>query len=84
MLRIDSKNMNFNGTSLIDGVSLVSLNANINEPDNNGYVSINISNIAKLRENIETGKIDINAFIDEILAQPVSTIESEEIEETEE
>lgn len=77
MLRIDSKNMNFNGSSIINNESFVSFNASVNEPDNNGYVSINISDMARLRSNLASVKADIAAFIDEIVKLPAAEPEDD-------
>ena len=70
MLRIDSMNMNYNGTSIVGNSSLISFNANINDPDNNAYVNFSISNMSDFRENLATAKVDIAAFIDEIVKLP--------------
>lgn len=66
MLRIDSKNMNFNGTSIIDETAIASFNASVNETDNNSYVNISIQNLSSVRTNINTFEADLNAFIREI------------------
>lgn len=70
MLRIDAKNMNFSGTSVINDVELAGLNANVNESDNHGYLNININNMNAARENLIALKSDIAAFIDEISKLP--------------
>ena len=70
MLRIDSKNMNFNGTSMVNGLGLASLSASVNDPDNNAYVSINVMDMSSARTNLAALKADVAAFLDEIAKLP--------------
>ena len=78
MLRIDSRNMNFNGTGTFQNQSIISLSASINDPDNNAYVSIGINNWSELRSNFSVIKEDILAFFDEIIRYPANEEEEEE------
>lgn len=81
MLRIDSKNLNFNGTSVIDELSLASFSASINEPDNVGYISVNFNNLNEVRQNLNVITTDLDAFLEEILK---TTTSEEDLEEEEE
>lgn len=70
MLRIDSKNMNFNGTCIVDDRGLASLNANVNDPDNNAYISISIGDMNFARTNLAALEADVIAFLGEIARLP--------------
>lgn len=77
MLRIDSRNVNFNGTSVINDGAFVTMNASVNDPDNNGYISISISDMAKFRANLAAIKVDIASFVGEIVKLPSADGEEE-------
>lgn len=66
MLRIDSRNMNYNGVSMVGDTIIAGFNANVNEPENNAYLNINIQNMSAMRTNIIVFEADLNSFIDEI------------------
>ena len=70
MLRVDSRNINFNATCLVGGDVLASFNASVNDPDNNIYVNVNISNSDRARTNATVLKTDLTEFIEEILKDP--------------
>lgn len=77
MLRIDSRNMNFNGSSVIGDQSFVSFNASINDPDNNGYISINISDMERFRSSLAAVEGDVIAFLEEIVKVPAAAEDEE-------
>lgn len=60
MLRMDGRNVNFNGVSIIDDVQMASMSASAN--GTNLYFSINIDNIATYRLNDTAIDADIEAF----------------------
>ena len=66
MLRIDSRNINFNAVSLINNSTVATYNASVNDPDNNAYINISINDMATVRNNLVTIKTDLDEFIDEI------------------
>ena len=67
MLRFDSRNSNFNATSIIDSNAIASMSASVNEPDNSIYLSINSGNKQLFINNIAVIKNDLIAFIEDIL-----------------
>ena len=67
MLRFDSKNKNFNATSMANDIVVANFNANLNEPDSTLYINISADNTARFSANLATIKIDFEAFVDEVL-----------------
>lgn len=65
MLRIDAKNVNFNGVCMIEDTQVASMSANSN--DNNLYFSIAIENLATYKENQLIVDADIEAFKEAVL-----------------
>ena len=70
MLRVDSKNTNFNAVSIYNGDNIASFNASVNDPGNNAYINFNIDNLTTAKTNISTLKADLNAFLDAIMTEP--------------
>ena len=66
MLRMDGKNVNFNGVSIIDDVQLASMSASASN-GTNIYFSVNIENVASYRLNAAAVDADIEAFKDAVM-----------------
>lgn len=65
MLRMDSKNINFNGSSVIDDVAVANFGAN--HDGNNVYFNMNISNIELYKVNKSSVEADFFEFCNEVL-----------------
>lgn len=72
MLRIDSRNVNFNGACLLSDEVIASVSASINDPENTAYVSISIANMRAVRENLAAVQADVAAFLTEISRLPAA------------
>ena len=60
MLRMDSRNVNFNAVSLIDDEQVAAMGANIS--GSNIYFNITIDNVTKYLDNEEAVDADVEAF----------------------
>lgn len=60
MLRMDGKNINFNGVSIVDDVQLASMSASVS--GNSIYFSINIDNSEQYVLNAAAIDADVEAF----------------------
>lgn len=67
MLRIDSTTTSYAASSVINGDTVASFNANINNPGEGVYVSINFTNLTTLQANLNALKGDLEEFIDTIV-----------------
>ena len=67
MLRIDSKNSNYNAACVANLIQIAYFNATVNTPDNTVYVNINIDNKSAFIDNIAVAKADLEQFIDTVL-----------------
>ena len=65
MLRIDAKNVNFNGVCIIEDARVASMSANSN--DNGLYFSLAIEDLAAYKENQLIVDADIEAFKESVL-----------------
>jgi len=66
MLRMDSKNINFNGSSVIDDVAVANFGAN--HDGNNVYFNMSVSNIELYKEYKSSVEVDFSEFCNEVLA----------------
>ncbi len=80
MLRINGRNTNYNGQSIVNNLVLCSFSATSNDVNNNARFNLNIDNVTSVVENFETVIADFNAFVEEVLTA-VSPVEEETEEE---
>ena len=66
MLRLDSKNTNFSGASVIDDVQVASMSASYST-GSNIYFNFSIERLDLYNENAETVDADFNSFKDSVL-----------------
>lgn len=66
MLRIDSKNMNLNGTSVVNDETVATFSASVNDPDPNMYFNINVTDKSKFNSNLTTIQNDTIDFMTEV------------------
>lgn len=66
MLRLDSKNTNFSGASVIDDVQVASMSASYST-GSNIYFNFSIERLDLYNENSETVDTDFNSFKDAVL-----------------
>lgn len=69
MLRIDNKNMNYNGSCIVNEAIIANFNANVNEPNGNCYINVNMEDLALARANLAAVKLDLAAFVDAIMGE---------------
>lgn len=77
MLRLDSKNVNFNGASIVNDVQIASFSASVTDP-NYASVSASIDNYATYRANIDAFKLDFANFVEEFTKVTAEVEEEEE------
>lgn len=79
MLHLENKNLNLNGSSVVDDMYIASMNANYTEP--NFVYNINITNIGFYIEHKQEVDSDINSFITTALetASAIALAQSEEV-----
>lgn len=65
MLRMDGKNVNFNGVSIVNDVQIASMNAS--SSNNSVYFNFNIDNIETYKANIDTVNTDMEDFRDAVI-----------------
>ena len=66
MLRLDSKNTNFSGASIIDDVQIASMSASYST-GSNIYFNFSIERLDLYNENAETVDADFDSFKDTVL-----------------
>lgn len=66
MLRLDSKNTNFSGASVIDDVQVASMSASYST-GSNVYFNFSIERLDLYNENAETVDADFDSFKDTVL-----------------
>lgn len=66
MLRLDSKNTNFSGASIIDDVQVASMSASYST-GSNIYFNFSIERLDLYNENAETVDADFDSFKDTVL-----------------
>ena len=66
MLRMDGRNINFNGASIINDEQIASMNANASN-NNSVYFNINIENITSYLANTSAVDADIKSFKEAVL-----------------
>lgn len=67
MLRIDSTTTSYAASSVINGNNVASFNANVNNPGDSVYFSINVNNLITLQANLAEIKEDLTDFIDSVV-----------------
>ena len=65
MLRMDGRNVNFNGISIIDDDQVASMNATIS--NSSVYFGISIENITKYQANAAAVDADVEAFKETVI-----------------
>ena len=83
MLRIDNKNMNYNGSCIVNDGIVANFSASVNEPNGNGYITINFEDLAVGKTHLAAAKLDLADFLDAIFSE-VEVVQPEEVVEEEE
>lgn len=68
MLRIDSTNINYNASSIINDDDIIAnFSAGINDPSESMYISIGANNFTIFKNNLSIIKSDLNDFLDSLV-----------------